>query len=103
MDDGQFRGHTSPAYANMVGPFGGVTAACMLQAPMKHAQRLGEPIALTVNFASALADGEFTNRRAAAPDHSLDAALVDGAQPRRRGGCERNGGLCRSSADLVSD
>ena len=60
MDDGQFRGHTSPAYANMVGPFGGVTAACMLQAPMKHAQRLGEPIALTVNFASALADGEFT-------------------------------------------
>jgi acyl-CoA thioesterase len=59
LPDGSFRGHTSPAYANMVGPFGGVTAACMLQAPMQHPLRLGDPIALTVNFAAALADGEF--------------------------------------------
>ena len=59
LPDGSFRGHTSPAYANMVGPFGGVTAACLLQAPMQHPARLGAPIALTVNFAAALADGEF--------------------------------------------
>lgn len=59
LADGSFRGHTSPAYANMVGPFGGVTAACLLQAPMQHPQRLGDPVALTVNFAAALADGEF--------------------------------------------
>ena len=59
LPDGSFRGHTSPAYANMVGPFGGVTAACLLQAPMQHAQRLGDPVALTVNFAAALADGEY--------------------------------------------
>lgn len=59
LPDGNFRGHTSPAYANMVGPFGGVIAACLLQAPMRDARRLGEPIALTVNFAAALADGEF--------------------------------------------
>ena len=59
LPDGSFRGHTSPAYANMVGPFGGVTAACLLQAPMQHPLRLGDPIALTVNFAAALADGEF--------------------------------------------
>ncbi|HEY9094695.1 MAG TPA: thioesterase family protein, partial [Hydrogenophaga sp.] len=25
--DGSFLGHTSPAYANMVGPYGGITAA----------------------------------------------------------------------------
>jgi acyl-coenzyme A thioesterase PaaI-like protein len=59
LPDGSFRGHTSAAYANMVGPFGGVTAACLLQAPMQHPARLGEPIALTVNFAAAPADGEF--------------------------------------------
>lgn len=59
LPDGSFRGHTSPAYANMVGPFGGVTAACLLKAPMQHPQRLGDPVALTVNFAAALADGEF--------------------------------------------
>ena len=59
LPDGSFRGRTSPAYANMVGPFGGVTAACLLQAPMQHPLRLGDPIALTVNFAAGLADGEF--------------------------------------------
>ena len=59
LPDGHFRGHTSPAYANMVGPFGGTTAACLLQAPLRHLARQGDPIALTVNFAAALADGEF--------------------------------------------
>lgn len=59
LPDGRFRGRTSPAYANMVGPFGGVTAACVLQAALRHPARQGDPVALTVNFAAALADGEF--------------------------------------------
>lgn len=58
--DGTFLGHTSAAYANMVGPFGGVTAAQALSAVLQHPQRLGDPIALTINFAAALADGPFT-------------------------------------------
>jgi len=58
--DGAFLGHTSPAYANMVGPFGGVTAAQALNAALIHPQRHGDPISLTVNFAAALADGPFT-------------------------------------------
>jgi acyl-CoA thioesterase len=58
--DGTFLGHTSAAYANMVGPFGGVTAAQALNAVLQHPQRLGDPISLTVNFAAALADGPFT-------------------------------------------
>lgn len=58
--DGSFVGHTSPPYANMVGPFGGVTAAQALNAVLQHPQRLGEPVALTVNFCAALADGPFT-------------------------------------------
>jgi acyl-CoA thioesterase len=58
--DGSFAGHTSTAYANMVGPFGGISAAQMMQAVLLHPQRLGEPVSLTVNFAAALAHGPFT-------------------------------------------
>lgn len=54
-----YRGHTSPAYANMVGPFGGITAAQALQAVLQHPQLLGQPVAFTGNFAAALQDGEF--------------------------------------------
>ena len=38
---------------------GGVTAATALQAILRHADCLGEPVALTVNFCAALADGDF--------------------------------------------
>lgn len=54
-----WQGRTSPAYANMVGPFGGMTAAQALSAVLRHPQRLGDPVALTVNFAAALEDGPF--------------------------------------------
>src|SRR5690349_13351461 len=57
--DGLSTGATSPAYANMVGPFGGTTAAVLLNAALSHPQRAGTPIALTVNYASATADGAF--------------------------------------------
>ena len=57
--DGIWQGHTSPAYGNMIGPFGGVTAAQALNAVLQHPQLLGEPVAFTVNFAAALADGPF--------------------------------------------
>lgn len=57
---GQCEGCTHPGYWNMVGPFGGVTAATLLQAVMEHPDRLGEPLSLTVNYAGALAAGPFT-------------------------------------------
>lgn len=57
--DDRWRGHTHPAWANMVGPYGGITAAVALQAVMQHPQLLGEPVALTVNYAAALVDGPF--------------------------------------------
>jgi acyl-CoA thioesterase len=60
--DGSFQGSTSPAYANMIGPFGGITAAQCLNAVLQHPERLGHPVALTVNFAAALSDGTFTVR-----------------------------------------
>lgn len=52
-------GRTPPAYANVVGPFGGVSAAQALQAVMLHPERAGEPVSFTVNFAAAMSDGGF--------------------------------------------
>ncbi|MDB5957105.1 thioesterase family protein [Ramlibacter sp.] len=58
--DGAWQGHTSPPYANFIGPFGGITAAQCLQSVLQHPQRLGDPVAFTINFAAALADGAFS-------------------------------------------
>lgn len=55
-----FTGATHPAWANMVGPFGGISAATALNAVLQHPQRLGEPVALTVNFCAGLTDSPFT-------------------------------------------
>jgi hypothetical protein len=57
---GQYQGQTHPGYWNMVGPFGGVTAATLLQAILLHPDRLGDPLSLTVNYAGALVEGAFT-------------------------------------------
>ena len=56
---GHFTGMTSPDYWNMVGPFGGTTAAVVLQSVLKHPDVLGEPVSVTVNFVGAIAAGEF--------------------------------------------
>lgn len=60
VSPGQLEGQTSPDYWNMVGPFGGITAATLIKAVMDHPQRLGEPLSLTVNYAGALTAGAFT-------------------------------------------
>ena len=57
--EGRWHGHTHPAWGNMVGPFGGITAAQLLQAVCLDPRRLGEPLSLTVNFAGPVADGPF--------------------------------------------
>lgn len=56
----RYTGRTTPDYWNMVGPFGGATAATLLQAVMQHPARLGEPLSLTVNYAGAVGQGDFT-------------------------------------------
>lgn len=45
--EGHYTGHTHPAYGNMVGPFGGVIGAALLNGIMQHPQRLGDPLSLT--------------------------------------------------------
>ena len=59
LGPGRYAGHTSADYWNMVGPFGGSTAATVLAAILRHPDLLGAPLSITVNFAAALAPGPF--------------------------------------------
>jgi len=60
LTDGQWSGHTHAGWWNMVGPFGGVTAAAVVRAISMHPQCLGDPAALTVNYVAAVTQGPFT-------------------------------------------
>ena len=56
-----FAGATHPAYANMVGLFGGkFTCAVLLNAALQHPNARATRLPLTVNYAAPIADGEFT-------------------------------------------
>lgn len=59
LGDGRYAGRTHEAYRNMVGPYGGITAAVLLESLLQRPERLGEPVALTVNFAGPVADGDY--------------------------------------------
>jgi acyl-CoA thioesterase len=59
LDEGTWEGRTHEPWANMVGPFGGITAAQLLHAACIDPRRLGEPLALTVNYAGAVTEGPF--------------------------------------------
>ncbi|MBN7798690.1 acyl-CoA thioesterase [Parahaliea mediterranea] len=59
LSDDRFQGCIPPAYANFIGPFGGVLAACLLRAPCMHERRLGDPLAITVNFGGPVAQTPF--------------------------------------------
>ncbi|GAB2551657.1 acyl-CoA thioesterase [Nocardia heshunensis] len=60
VSEGVFLGRSAPAYSNMVGPFGGLTAATMLRPVLDDPRRIGSPLSITVNFAGPVADGAFT-------------------------------------------
>jgi acyl-CoA thioesterase len=78
---GTYQGHTSSAYVNLVGPYGGVTCAVMLNAVLQHPDRLGMPVALTVNFAAAVADGPFTvTARAVRTNRSTQHWVMEASQ-----------------------
>ncbi|WP_132992713.1 acyl-CoA thioesterase [Gordonia zhaorongruii] len=53
------RATTHPAYNNMVGPFGGITAATVVAAIGDHPDVLGEPLALTINYVAPIAEGQW--------------------------------------------
>lgn len=89
---GTLRGRTQPEWANMVGPFGGITAAIMLHAAQSHPDRIGDPLALTVNYAGPIADGEFDiAARAARTNRSSQHWIVE----------LRQGGEVKTTASVV--
>ena len=76
--DGGWQGHTHAGYANMIGPYGGITAAQVLHAVLRQPDLVGEPVALTVNFAAPLADGPFVVRpRAARTNRSTQHWIIE--------------------------
>jgi acyl-CoA thioesterase len=79
--EGHFQGTPSAFYWNMVGPYGGITAATVVKALMQHPGRLGDPIALTVNYAAALTSIPFTLKaRAARTNRSTQHWTVEMTQ-----------------------
>ncbi|MGE8396686.1 MAG: acyl-CoA thioesterase domain-containing protein [Comamonas sp.] len=56
--DGSMHAQSPAAYWNMVGPYGGITTAQMLQAVLQHPALLGEPISITVNYAGPVEAGD---------------------------------------------
>ena len=78
---GTYQAETSPAYANMVGPFGGITTAVLLNAALQHPDKLGQPVALTVNFVAPIADGPYTvTARAARTNRSTQHWVIEAHQ-----------------------
>lgn len=57
--NGRLTGRTSAYYSNFGGPFGGFTAAALIRAVLEDPRRQGTPVALTVNYCAAIADGAF--------------------------------------------
>lgn len=72
----------------MVGPFGGITAATVVRAIMDHAQCLGTPLSLTINYVAAIALGPYhlhlkvarTNRSTQHWTFEIRQAQADGTQ-----------------------
>jgi len=55
----RWRGRTSEDYWNMVSPYGGVTAAAMMQAMLDHPERRGSPLAFTINYIAPIEAGDY--------------------------------------------
>ncbi|PIE10924.1 MAG: acyl-CoA thioesterase [Rhodobacterales bacterium] len=59
LSEGLWRGETAPDYMNVVGPFGGVTVACLLNAVLKDPRRTDAPVAITTNYVTGVREGAF--------------------------------------------
>lgn len=56
---GEWSGRSSPTYANMVGAYGGIVAATLLNSVLSDDRHTGTPVSQTVNFCTGLGAGAF--------------------------------------------
>jgi hypothetical protein len=56
---GHFTGPPPKQYWNLVGPYGGISAAIAVNAAMQMKEAIGEPLAITINFTSPLLDAPY--------------------------------------------
>ncbi|WGI22181.1 thioesterase family protein [Amylibacter sp. IMCC11727] len=56
---GEWSGQSSPDYANMVGAYGGIVAATLLNSVLSDSRGAGTPVSQTVNFCTGLGAGAF--------------------------------------------
>ncbi|MEZ5729803.1 MAG: thioesterase family protein [Burkholderiaceae bacterium] len=61
--DQGLHGEAPLAYWNMVGPYGGITAAIVMAAVMRDPRREAEPLALTVNYCAPVQRGPYEIER----------------------------------------
>jgi acyl-CoA thioesterase len=54
-----YQGHIPQSYANVIGPFGGIIVAAILNGILSHKEHQGEPVSLTVNFTGPITDAPF--------------------------------------------
>jgi acyl-CoA thioesterase len=59
QSEGIWHGQSSPAYANMVGAYGGIVAATLLNSILSDNRQTGTPVSQTVNFYKGLSTGNF--------------------------------------------
>jgi acyl-CoA thioesterase len=70
-DGDRWIGRTGRDYWAFIGPFGGATAATLLRAALEHPDRIGDPLALTVNYCAPIVEGEmFVTARAVRTNRS---------------------------------
>lgn len=59
QSDRDWIGKTIPDYHNMVGAFGGIVSASLMNAILSDERTIGHPVSMTINYCAALGDGEF--------------------------------------------
>ncbi|MFW9908903.1 MAG: acyl-CoA thioesterase [Candidatus Thorarchaeota archaeon] len=79
-----YQGCIPESYANMVGPFGGIIVAVILNGIMNHKERQGDPVSMTVNFAGPIAYTPFElkvrNMRTNRSNQHWIAEIIQGSQ-----------------------
>lgn len=86
LGNGRYRGDPPKHYWNIVGPYGGISAAIAVHAVQQEENVVGDPLALTVNFTAPVQDLPFDLAvRAVRSSRTTQHWVIEMEQPARRG------------------